>query len=51
MNSTINDDGFDLSEDVLYTMNVQAAADILHHVFAVTIRLLTLGADGRVTLS
>ena len=51
MSSNINDDGFDLSEDVLYTMNVQAAGDILHYVFAVTQRLLTLGPDGRVTLS
>ena len=47
-------DGFDLSqEDAIYNMNpvMTGNTSYKHYMFAVTERLLTLGADGMVTLS
>jgi len=52
-NDSYLDDGFDLQEDVLYTMNVVAvpATPLIHYVFAVTTRILNLGSDGMITIS
>ena len=43
-------DGFDLSEDAVFTINCQCPGPLVHTVFAVTERILTLN-NGEVTLS